>query len=260
MADNKKYYWLKLKEDFFQEDTIQWIEEQQNGKNYCLFYLKLCLFSLKTDGLLIRNVGNMLIPYDIKKLGEKTNTDVDTVRVAMEIFTKIGLVQVLENGEIYLAQLESMVGSETSWANKKRIQRANKDNVPLLSQVCPTEREREKELEKDIELDIEKELDTQSSLPNEAIKLCKYYEELKPGQSIAKHIATLTIWIDLYTFDWTKEAMQKCIQTKNKFIKPYIESILKNWTIEGREKERGYCSNDKKDEGKIELDFSKFGG
>ena len=42
MSD-KKYYWLKLKEDFFEEDTISWIEEQQNGKDYSLFYLKLCL-------------------------------------------------------------------------------------------------------------------------------------------------------------------------------------------------------------------------
>ena len=53
---NKKYFWLKLKEDFFEEDTISWIEEQQNGKEYSLFYLKLCLKSLKTNGILFGNV------------------------------------------------------------------------------------------------------------------------------------------------------------------------------------------------------------
>ena len=95
---NKKYYWLKLKEDFFEEDAISWIEEQDNGKEYCLFYLKLCLKSLKTNGLLIRNVGSMLVPYDAKTLGKITSTDTDTVRVAMDIFTKIGLIQILENG------------------------------------------------------------------------------------------------------------------------------------------------------------------
>ena len=79
----KKYYWLKLKEDFFDDDTIEWIEEQPNGEKYSLFYLKLCLKSLKTNGILVRNVGEMLIPYDIKKLAEITRTDVDTVRVAM---------------------------------------------------------------------------------------------------------------------------------------------------------------------------------
>ena len=66
----KKYYWLKFKEDFFDEDTIQWLVEQNNGKEYCLFYLKLCLKSLKTNGILIRSVGEILVPYDVKKLGE----------------------------------------------------------------------------------------------------------------------------------------------------------------------------------------------
>lgn len=163
----KKYYWLKLKEDFFEDDTIEWIEEQPGGERYCLFYLKLCLKSLKTDGVLIRNVGDMLIPYDAKKLAEITKTDVDTVRVAMELFSKIGIVQILENGEIYMSQLQNMVGSETKWAEKKRLQRAKaaenaltdtaetggEDNVHAKSSKSP--REKEKEKEKEIEKEIE---------------------------------------------------------------------------------------------------------
>lgn len=149
--NNKKYYWLKLKEDFFEEDAIAWIEEQENGKDYCLFYLKLCLKSLKTNGLLIRNVGSMLVPYDAKTLAKVTNTDIDTVRVAMDIFTKIGLVQILENGEIFISQLQNMVGSETKWAEKKRLQRQNGDNVPKLSGQSPIEKEKEKETDIDIE-------------------------------------------------------------------------------------------------------------
>lgn len=45
---DRKFYWLQLKEDFFDEDSISWLEEQENGKEYSLFYLKLCLKSLKT--------------------------------------------------------------------------------------------------------------------------------------------------------------------------------------------------------------------
>lgn len=170
----KKYYWLKLKEDFFDDDTIEWIEEQPNGEKYSLFYLKLCLKSLKTNGILIRNVGEMLIPYDIKKLAEITRTDVDTVRVAMELFKNIGLIQILDNGEIYLTQLKNMVGSESKWAEKKRIQRAKKteelpppgsnyedkkeseDNVLGVSKKCP------REIETDIEKEKEKEIDKES--------------------------------------------------------------------------------------------------
>lgn len=147
---NKKFFWLKLKEDFFEEDTLQWLEEQENGTAYCLFYLKLCLKSLKSNGVLIRNVGQMLVPYDAKKLSEITRTDIDTVRVAMGVFEKIGLVQILDNGEIYLTQLEYMVGSETKWAEKKRLQRQKKDNVPIIEGQSPIEIEienRDKEIE-----------------------------------------------------------------------------------------------------------------
>ena len=163
---DKKYYWLKLKEDFFEEDTLAWLEEQTNGKEYCLFYLKLCLKSLKTNGILIRNVGQILIPYDVKKLGEITKTDIDTVTVAMELFKKIGLIQILDNGEIYITQLEQMVGSETKWAKYKKKERELKklDNVQLLSKINPknvhTEIEKEIEKEKDIEKDIEIEVST----------------------------------------------------------------------------------------------------
>ena len=86
-----------LKEDFFDDDAIQWLEDQPNGKEYSLFYLKLCLKSLKNNGILIRQVGTMLIPYDHIKLGELTKTNPDTVIVAMELLIKIGLIQRLES-------------------------------------------------------------------------------------------------------------------------------------------------------------------
>ena len=157
---NKKYYWLKLKENFFEEDTIAWIEEQPNGKEYSLFYLKLCLKSLKTNGLLIRNVGQMIVPYDAKTLSKITNTDVDTVMVALELFKQIGLIQMLENGEIYLTQLENMVGSETSKAQLMRNKRAKDKQKTIEGNIVTKELPNcytEIEIEKDIE--IEKELE-----------------------------------------------------------------------------------------------------
>lgn len=119
-----KFYWLQLKEDFFEDDAIEWLEEQKpNGRDYAYFYLKLCLKSLKSNGILIREVGNILIPYDNKKLAELTKMDFDTVCVAMELLKKIGLVQILENGEIYITQLENLIGSVSKGALKKQQQR-----------------------------------------------------------------------------------------------------------------------------------------
>lgn len=119
-----KFFWLQLKEDFFDDDAIQWLEEQEpNGRDYAYFYLKLCAKSLKTNGILMRNVGEILIPYDNNKLAELTKMDFDTVTVAMELLKKIGLVKILDNGEIYLNQIENLIGKTSVGAFKKQQQR-----------------------------------------------------------------------------------------------------------------------------------------
>lgn len=156
MAD-KRYYWLKLKEDFFEDNAIEWLEEQKNGKEYCLFYLKLCLRSLRSDGILIRDVGKMIIPYDVNKLAEITKTDVDTVIVAMELFKKIGLVEVLDDGALYMTQLNTMVGSECGSASRVRKMREQKTLALHCNKNVTTEKEKELEIDKDKEIEQEKE-------------------------------------------------------------------------------------------------------
>lgn len=146
-------FYLQLKEDFFDEDAIDWIEEQPNGEKYSLFYLKLCLKSLKTNGILIRNVGELLIPYqDAVEVAKLTKTkDIDTVTVAMELLKKIGLIKILDNGAIYIPQIEKMVGKKTIGALKKEQQRqlANNKTQVLLEQDTEEEiKEEEPEEEK----------------------------------------------------------------------------------------------------------------
>ena len=217
MSDKKKYYWLKLKEDFFEEDTISWLEEQENGKDYCLFYLKLCLKSLKNDGVLIRNVGELFIPYEISKLAEITNTDIDTVIVAMELFKKIGLVQVLENGEIYLTQLKNMIGSETNWAILKRNERQKKielDNVQKLST-----RDRDIDIEKEIEIDKEQD---------DVVEICNLIEKNFNRTISPIEYEKIQVWLE----DFDKDIIIKAINESvfnNKKTFSYINGILRNW-------------------------------
>lgn len=164
---NKRFYWLKLKENFFESDTMSWLEEQPNGKEYSLLYLKLCLKSIKTNGVLIRKVGQMLVPYDAQTLSKLTNTDHDTVLVAMELYKRMGLVSILENGAIYLPELEQMVGSETNKAqlmrNKRMREKQNKlesgNNVTTALPNSYTEIERDKEKEKELDKEKESELE-----------------------------------------------------------------------------------------------------
>jgi len=120
---------MKLREDFFDDDAIEWLEDQPKGKEYALFYLKLCLKSLKTNGLLIRSVGTILVPYDTKKLADITKTDYDTAIVAMELLKNIGLIEIMESGEICLPRMEEMIGSETDKAVLMRKIRAQKNLI-----------------------------------------------------------------------------------------------------------------------------------
>lgn len=128
---NKRYYWLKLKNDFFEGDEINWLEEQENGAVYILFYLKLCLRSLRSDGVLMRRVGKMEIPYDTKKLAEITGTPLPAAETAMALLTSAGLVEVQENGALFMPQMEDMTGSETERAaimRKYRTPKTEKEN------------------------------------------------------------------------------------------------------------------------------------
>lgn len=167
---SKRYYWLKLKEDFFDDDTISYIEEQENGVYYVNFYLKLCLKSLKTDGKLIRLVGERLIPYDVNSLAKLTGTPVDTVRVAMTVFENIGLVKVMDSGEIYLSQLEEMIGKETDKAAQMRRKRAeDKISGNNVTKMLP-KRYPEKEIEKDTDIELEKEIEKENSYGDKSPK------------------------------------------------------------------------------------------
>ena len=101
----------------------------------------------------------MLIPYDIPKLAEITKTNPDTAIVAMELLKKIGLVRILENGEIYMTQIQNLIGEKSIGAFKKEQQRMLKkhkeDNCPPL---CPPDIELE--LEREIETEQEQQLDS----------------------------------------------------------------------------------------------------
>lgn len=164
MAENKRFYWLKLKEEFFEDDTISFIEEQENGKEYCLFYLKLCLKSLKTQGRLFRLIGENILPYDPKSLAKVTNTDIDTVITALQLFQNIGLIKISDTKEIFMTQIEEMIGSETERAQQMREKRARdklegeqcSNNVHTMLPDCSPYKSKSKDIEIDKDIEVRK--------------------------------------------------------------------------------------------------------
>jgi predicted phage replisome organizer len=217
-----KFYWLLLKEDFFDDDAIDWLESQKpNGRDYAYFYLKLCLKSLKTNGILIRNVGNMLIPYDNKKLSEMTKMDFDTVTIAMELLKKIGLIKILDNGEIYLTQLENLIGSKSLGAFKKQQQRLLRGQEV---DKCPPKIELELKLkDKDRDKDI---------VISKTTTIYEYIEN-NFGRTLSSiEVEKIDDWLLSYDEEIIKYAIE--ISTlNNKRTFNYVNGILRNWKTAG---------------------------
>lgn len=160
MADGKKFYWLKLKRDFFKRHDIRIIEEMPNGKDYVLFYLKLLLESIDHEGSLR---FSDTIPYNEQMLSVVTNTNIDIVRSAMKLFTELKLMEVLDDATIYMAEVNNMIGSE-SWS-AERVRRFRQKQQALLcnTDVTSCNEEIEKEIKKDLDIDIENERKNESA-------------------------------------------------------------------------------------------------
>lgn len=159
----QKFFWLKLKRDFFKRHDIKIVEAMPNGKDYILFYMKLLLESIDHEGALR---FSDTVPFNDQMLSVITDTNIDVVRSAIKVFNELRMIEILDDGTIYMCEVSKMIGSETAAAERKRAQRererikageemaaiaANCDNVTLPSQVGHIEIEKEKEKEIDTE-------------------------------------------------------------------------------------------------------------
>lgn len=155
---DKKYYWLKLKRDFFKRHDIRIIEAMPNGKDYILFYLKLLLESIDHEGELR---FSDTIPYNEQMLSVITDTNIDIVRSAMRVFMELNMVEMFDNQTIYMTEVQKLVGSETAAAARMRKSR-EKQKLLACNNVtkCYTEIELEKEKEIETEIEPKKESDT----------------------------------------------------------------------------------------------------
>ena len=164
MSD-KKYYWIKLKTDFFDQDTIDFLMGQENGSKYVVIYQMLMLKTAQQGGVLATKANELLIPYDVKKIVRDTKYfDFDTVTIALELFKKLGLIYEEENHILRLTGAEQIVGSEWSSAERVRKYREKKalqcnTNVTKSNAQCNTDIDIEKDIDIDIDKDINKDIE-----------------------------------------------------------------------------------------------------
>ncbi|MCD8076431.1 MAG: phage replisome organizer N-terminal domain-containing protein [Lachnospiraceae bacterium] len=165
MPDNRKYYYLKLKENYFEDDAIVLLESMPDGILYSNILLKLYLKSLKNGGKL-EFAEN--IPYTSQMIATITRHQVGTVEKALQVFLQLGLVEPMENGALYMSNIELMIGQSSTEAERKRRARlalnqkkclpdASADKCPPYTpdkcpDICPPERELDIDIEKEIKV------------------------------------------------------------------------------------------------------------
>ena len=169
----KKYYWLRLKEDFFKSLAMKKLRRIAGGETYTIIYLKMQLLSLRDEGYLyFEGVENSFA----EELALVLDENEENVKITLSYLQNIGLIQQINETEFLLTEVPAMIGKETDKAELMRKKRArdkqkmieNGNNVTAeLPPVtfCYTE------IEKDIDIDIEKERERESTNYQEIIGL-----------------------------------------------------------------------------------------
>lgn len=174
----KKYYWLKLKRDFFKRHDIRIIEEMPNGKEYILFYLKLLLESIDHEGALR---FSETVPYNEQMLSVITNTNIDIVRSAMKMFIELKMMDILDDKTIYMAEVEKLIGSESWSAERVRRHREKQSLLQCNTTVTSCNEEIDKDIEKDKEKENKKKDSPKRFVPPSVDEVQAYCTERRNG-------------------------------------------------------------------------------
>ena len=249
MSDNKKYYYLKLRDNFFDNDDIAILESMPDGILYSNILLKLYLRSLKNNGKLMFNDR---IPYNAQMLSTITRQPVAVVEKSVGIFKEMGLIEVLDNGAIYMLDIQNFIGSSNTEADRKREYRrkiALEKGQKFWGQMSghlSDERAPEIEIEnRDIkEIDIELEKDRDKN-PVELI-VEEYQSRIAPLDGTQFEILKEFITLDGMEAKVVLKAIGLAADNGKRNFS-YIRAILTNWKNDGvltiaavDERERAY--------------------
>jgi predicted phage replisome organizer len=136
--ENKKYYYMKLKENFFESESMLLLESVPNGTLYSNILLKMYLKSLKSEG---RLMFNEVIPYSPDMIASITRHPVGVVKEALKYFKQLDLIEILDNGTIYMNDIELFIGLSSTEGERKKLARMKLKEQGLIggqmSDKCP---------------------------------------------------------------------------------------------------------------------------
>ena len=234
MAD-KKYYWLKLQNDFFSHKEIKKLRKIAGGDTYTIIYLKMLLLSLNSNGVLY---------YDgvedsfVEEIALDLDEEMENVRITMLFLKKHGLIEEKSDSEISLPATINSIGGETTGAIRVRRHRERQRALPcngvvtLLKQNVNGEKEIEKEKDKEIEIKTKRE--TKKKTPSFETTISKYTSNEDLAKALNDFIEMRKAIKSPLTTQRAFELMlEKLTKLSNgvdyKKIKILNNSIMSNW-------------------------------
>lgn len=240
------------------------ILENKFGNDGYAFWFKLLEILATTEGHCFRVENNIDWEFLLAKTKVSSN-------IATEILNTLANLEAIDQ-ELWdkkIIWVQKFIDNLSEVYRKRKVSAPTKPNLNSFrdenstsegvnDSINPQSKVKESKVKESKEENISEE----NSLHEKAIELCKYYEELKPMQSITKDLATLKIFLEDYEFDWCKEALQKTVIGTGKFVPNYMGKILQDWAANGKPEKKGVEEDGStgQDNGSSPYDFSKFGG
>lgn len=242
MTSVKRFFWLKLKEDFFKQKEIKLLRKIAGGDTHTIIYLKILLLSLKNNGkVYFEGVTDNFF----EEIALEIDEDIENVAICMKFLEQKGLLIYDTEDSASLTAIPEMIGSESESARRVRKHRQNKVLQEKTSQCNGSALQSnknvttEKELEKELEIEKEKELqqETETSGQLSLSSLFEFWESNGFGMLAPKTRQDLAYWVeDFQEIGATeKEAIELIQEALNLAINAnarrynYVNGILKNW-------------------------------
>jgi uncharacterized phage protein (TIGR02220 family)/predicted phage replisome organizer len=250
MADNEKYYYIKLKDNYFEQDNIKVLESMKNGHVYSLIIIKLYLKASKTDGQLMMT---QRIPYDPNNVGVLASVighDVDHVKEAIRLGVQLDLIKIIDGKEIWMTEIQNMIGQSSTEADRIRNYRKKLDekllpestDVQMYDKSTP---EIEKEIEKKKELEKEKQRTENREQQEEQLPYAEIisYLNSQSGSRYRNTDSTRRLIHARFNEGFTKEDFFKVIDNKVRSWKgTEWEKFLRPETLFCASKFQGYLN------------------
>lgn len=152
MSVNKRYYWMKFFETFFQDAKIKKLKRLAGGDTYIVILLKIMLQTIKTEGIYIYEG---LEPSLAEELELKIDEDYKTIQIVLDYLYSTQQIEKLSNSEYLIHSVVVSIGTETASTQRSKIHREKKKMLQCNTSATKCNTELELELKKKTHIDDE---------------------------------------------------------------------------------------------------------